>query len=398
MDTQKAKDTDLSLAKAKERLDWATAAGAKALFPEPYNRANTAYSDAVKAKGAKDWPGAEGGAAKTIAAVAEIEKLYEAQKLEEADRVIATAQERLDWATAIDAKTLFPGPYALASTAYNGALQAKALKNWDAVITEVNKVLAAVAEIDGLHQAALLRKAQEADQRIAAAQERLQWAASIGADTQFLDTFMEAEDAYQQAQSKRRTDDFDGAIVSAEQATRAIARIDSWKREEANGAVVAAKERLDWATAINAETNFPDAYRPAQAAYAEALQARNVQDWQTTLAEASRVLELLAPVYEILPLPAQYRIRTWLAERDCLWNIAGYPWVYNDPRQWQRIYEANRSKLPDLSDPNLVLPDIVLDIPSIRGEIREGLWEENRSYLAMPTLTPENEEACSHHA
>ncbi|MDR2397907.1 MAG: hypothetical protein LBD74_03995, partial [Spirochaetaceae bacterium] len=72
MERLKAKEVDAALAKAKARLDWATGAKAKALFPEPYNRANTAYSDALKAKGAKDWPGAEGGAAKTIAAVAEI--------------------------------------------------------------------------------------------------------------------------------------------------------------------------------------------------------------------------------------------------------------------------------------------------------------------------------------
>ncbi|MDR0630208.1 MAG: hypothetical protein LBG24_11370, partial [Treponema sp.] len=333
---------------------------------------------------AKNWADATAGAAKVLAAVGEIEKLLDAQRAKDTDVALSKAKERLDWATSIGAKTLFPEPYTQASTGYNDAVKAKTLKNWDQVLSGVNRVLAAVAEIDALNQAAQMRKAQEADRSIAAAKERLDWAASIGADTQFRDTFMEAEDAYKQALNKRLADDLDGAIAAAEQVSRAIARIDLWKREDANGAIVVAKERLDWATAINAETNFPDAYGGAKAAFAEAVQARSVQDWEKTLAAANRVLDLLAPVHEIFPLPAQYRIRTWLDERDCLWNIAGYPWVYNDPSQWIRLYEANQSKLPNVSDPNLVLPDIILDIPSIQGEIREGLWDENRSYESLP--------------
>ncbi|MHB9294045.1 hypothetical protein Holit_03171 [Hollandina sp. SP2] len=383
-ETQQAKDTDAALSKAKERLDWATSVGVKALFPESYTRANTAYNDAMKAKTAKNWTDTGTAVDTVLAAVAEIEKLYEAQKAQEADGAIATAKERLDWATSVGAKALFPEPYTRANTAYNDAVKAKTAKNWTEVLSKVNEVLAAVTEIDALNQAAQIRKAQEADRIMAAAKERLDWAVSIGADTQFQDTFMEAEDAYNQALHERLADDLDGAIAAAEQASRAIARIDLWKREETNGAIVAAKERLDWAAAINAETNFPDTYGAAKAAYAEAVQARTVQDWEKTLAAANRVLDILASVHEIFPLPAQYRIRTWLNERDCLWNIAGYPWVYNDPFQWRQLYEANRSKLPDISDPNFVLPDIILDIPSIQGEIREGLWDENRVYESLP--------------
>jgi hypothetical protein len=384
LEAQQAKDADISLAKAKERLDWATSVGAKTQFPEPYTRASTAYNDAVKAKNGKNWPEADAAVDKVLAAVAEIEKLYEAQNAQEADVALAKAKERLDWATSVGAKTQFPEPYTRASTAYNDAVKAKAAKNWDGVLLGINKVLVAVAEIDALNQAAQMRKAQETARSIAAAKERLDWAASIGADTQFRDTFIEAEDAYNQALNKRQTDDLDGALAAAEQARRAINRIELWKREEANGALAAAKERLDWAASINAETNFPDAYGTANTAYAEAVQARSVQDWEKTLAAANRVLDSLAPVHEILPLPAQYRVRTWLTERDCLWNIAGYPWVYNDPFQWRRLYEANRSKLPDLDNPNLVLPEIILDIPSIRGEIREGLWDENGFYESLP--------------
>jgi nucleoid-associated protein YgaU len=79
-------------------------------------------------------------------------------------------------------------------------------------------------------------------------------------------------------------------------------------------------------------------------------------------------------------LPAQYTVRTWKNERDCLWNIAAKPWSYNDPHKWRLLYDANKNKFPDPQNPNWLEPGIVLDIPSIKGEIRRGLWTETRQY------------------
>jgi nucleoid-associated protein YgaU len=79
-------------------------------------------------------------------------------------------------------------------------------------------------------------------------------------------------------------------------------------------------------------------------------------------------------------LPAQYTVRTWKGERDCLWNIAGQPWVYNNPRRWRILYEANKDKFPDPANPNWLEPGIVLDIPSIKGESRRGMWSAARQY------------------
>ncbi|MCL2761728.1 MAG: hypothetical protein FWD36_00785 [Treponema sp.] len=84
-----------------------------------------------------------------------------------------------------------------------------------------------------------------------------------------------------------------------------------------------------------------------------------------------------------LPLPATYTVRTWNAHRDCLWNIAGYPWVYGNPRQWRVLYNANRSKLPDPNNPNLIEPGTVLDIPSIKDEVRQGSWDTNKTYPSL---------------
>lgn len=45
---------------------------------------------------------------------------------------------------------------------------------------------------------------------------------------------------------------------------------------------------------------------------------------------------------------------------DCLWKIAGFTWIYNNPRLWTRIYEANKDQI---KDPNLIYPKQVLKIP-----------------------------------
>ena len=84
-----------------------------------------------------------------------------------------------------------------------------------------------------------------------------------------------------------------------------------------------------------------------------------------------------------LPFPARYTVRSWRVSRDSLRNIAARSWVYNDPGKWEILYNANKSRMPNPNNPNLIVPGMVLDIPSIKGEVRQGMWEANRSY---PTL------------
>jgi nucleoid-associated protein YgaU len=79
-------------------------------------------------------------------------------------------------------------------------------------------------------------------------------------------------------------------------------------------------------------------------------------------------------------LPATYTVRNWSVSKDCFWNIAGFPWVYGNPYQWRTLYNANKSKLPNPNNPNVIEPGTVLDIPSIKGEVRQGAWESGRTY------------------
>lgn len=59
---------------------------------------------------------------------------------------------------------------------------------------------------------------------------------------------------------------------------------------------------------------------------------------------------------EINKYPTEYTVK----KGDCLWKIAGMPYIYNNPIRWPRIYRANIDKI---KDPNLIYPNWVLKIP-----------------------------------
>jgi nucleoid-associated protein YgaU len=116
----------------------------------------------------------------------------------------------------------------------------------------------------------------------------------------------------------------------------------------------------------------------------------DAENWDAALLAALRVIDALAyvtdssvPASGTYPLPAMYTVQTWAIARDCLWNIAGRPWVYNDPTQWMLLYNANRANMPEPDNPDLIHPGMVLNIPSIRGELREGIWVADRSYVLL---------------
>ncbi|MDR0878529.1 MAG: LysM peptidoglycan-binding domain-containing protein [Treponema sp.] len=67
-------------------------------------------------------------------------------------------------------------------------------------------------------------------------------------------------------------------------------------------------------------------------------------------------------------LPAFYVVKY----QDTLTKIARQPFVYADATQWPLLYEANRNTFPKPDNPDLIIPGMVLQIPPVRGEIREG--------------------------
>jgi hypothetical protein len=152
------------------------------------------------------------------------------------------------------------------------------------------------------------------------------------------------------------------------------------KIKEANDKIAQAEDGGKWVVDRGLDKMFPDEWMQGQTLYTEATNARSAEDWDGAISAALKILVMLDGAQDRLPMPTQYTVRTWQGEKDCFWNIAGYSWVYGDPRKWKILYEANKSKLPEPDNPNVIEPGIILDIPSIGDETRFGMWEQQFSY------------------
>lgn len=84
---------------------------------------------------------------------------------------------------------------------------------------------------------------------------------------------------------------------------------------------------------------------------------------------------------KVTVLPQYYVVVRRVPLTDALWRIAGYSYIYNNPIEWYRIYEANRNILRDPDNPDLILPGQRLIIPSLNGEERSGDYNPDLEYL-----------------
>ena len=198
------------------------------------------------------------------------------------------------------------------------------------------------------------------------------------------------------AQKSYDDGDYDTSSQYSDEAVRYAYLSDEYVRlqlkiKETDDAIAAARSRLDYADSVNAASRYPNEYKQAQGHFSDARSLRSAESWDPAIAAANRVLLALANiggaptvVSDGTGLPAQYKVRPWSVSKDCFWNIAGRSWVYNDPFKWKILYEANKSKLPEPNNPDLIHPDMILDIPAIKGESRQGMWESNKSYPSLP--------------
>jgi hypothetical protein len=93
----------------------------------------------------------------------------------------------------------------------------------------------------------------------------------------------------------------------------------------------------------------------------------------------AQIAKLEKEIAELEALPKQWTVK----KGECLYMISGYTEIYSDPTKWPRIYRANRDKI---EDPSLIYPGWVLRIPRdlptahmvVEGEYLgriSGYWE-----------------------
>lgn len=151
-------------------------------------------------------------------------------------------------------------------------------------------------------------------------------------------------------------------------------------RSDAETALMKAHTRLAWATEKKAERFYPDAFKAATDAIASGDGLFASEDYAGAKAQAEIALAALADVREVFPLPSRYRVGIWRSTRDCLWNIAKNPAIYGDPFMWKKLYDANRKALKNPSNPDLLTPGMMLSVPSIAGELRDGEYDPATKY------------------
>ncbi len=151
-------------------------------------------------------------------------------------------------------------------------------------------------------------------------------------------------------------------------------------RSDAETALLKARTRLAWATGKKAERFYPDAFKTATDAIESGDGLFAAEDYAGAKAQAEIALAALADVREVFPLPARYRVGIWRSTRDCLWNIAKNPAIDGDPLMWKKLYDANRKALKRPDDPDLLEPGMILSVPSLSGELREGEYDPAIKY------------------
>jgi hypothetical protein len=235
---------------------------------------------------------------------------------------------------------------------------------------------------------------------------------SIASAQSLLDNefYKAGKDYLSQSQSALDAGDYDGANSFALKAKDSFAKSDEYVATmtlfyRANGWLYQANERIAYARSIKADANYRDAYDTAVAAAASAKDQMDAKNYPQSIELSKSVLDTLkdiAPVTVVAAavkpvavpqaeppgppdLPRYYTVQLTLPLRDCLWRIAGFPFVYNNPWKWRLLYEANKSILLDPSNPDLIEVGQRLEIPSLAGETRSGDYDPVLQYPQAPS-------------
>lgn len=201
--------------------------------------------------------------------------------------------------------------------------------------------------------------------------------------------------SYRRAQELRRQADQafqQGDYPRAEELSAESERLSASARDEAeiqrlqwiaNSWRNRASDRIVFGERNTAAGQLGPVWVEAKASFALAVAEYEARRYTESTEASRKTLDLLKDFVPASPapaaaptLPAFYVVRLIPSRRDSFWRIAEHPFVYGNPWKWKVLYEANRHKLPQPNNPDLILPGMVMEIPSIKGELRSGTWSE----------------------
>ncbi len=221
----------------------------------------------------------------------------------------------------------------------------------------------------------------------------------------------QAEEAFEEGEYDRAIELADEADYYIERAREVgLRRRDGFRAANAR---TLAQRRLDLVDGFDAETHFPDEYGEAVARFDDGQSLYDEEEYVDSRESFLSVLDVLdddivaelrdiarrlaqaeeearvaeeedvRPTEEPEPepepqieLPEYYVVRLIPERRDSFWRIAEYEFVYDDPWEWPRLYEANRDILRDPDNPDLIHPGMQFRIPSLDDEERDGVWRD----------------------
>ena len=151
-------------------------------------------------------------------------------------------------------------------------------------------------------------------------------------------------------------------------------------KADAEKQMTIAKNQQAWALRVRGDVNYPMAYSAGTKSLENGQIAFDKEDFVGASAYAIEAIQSFSSIEEVTPLPQFYIVRPWAETKDCYWNISGRSYVYNNPTLWENLYQANKSKMKDPANPDLIYPGMKMEIPSITGEYREGTYSPKAEY------------------
>jgi len=434
---QLAKDkaaADEVMPKARDRMVWADQNNIKTDYSAVYNSAHSAMEAAEKAYQIEKYAAATQLANEVLSTLSSEfeakvasereakEMAIEIQKASKAAEALGIAHSRMAWAVQVDLASDYPDEYRDADTSMQAADKAYSEKAYDASVALANDVVRIIsddlmAEVNALRAAAEQLAADKAmaDEIMPKARDRMVWADLNNIKADYPAVYNSAHFAMEAAEKAYQIEKYAAATkladevlstlspdfeakVAADHAEKTRLAAEAKAKEEAEKeaqaliaqnkkyaetAISDAKSRYDWAASKNAANNYPDLFKKGGDLLADSQTAFNALDYERAKDLAAQAYWTLMEIGEFAPLPATYKVRLIPERRDCLWRIAEYPFVYNNPYKWPVLYEANKKTFKDPSNPNLIFPDQVLTIPSIKGEVRKGAWDPKKTYQPL---------------